>query len=151
MTSSKMEDEKFELLMCELRQTREKFDKSIAEVKKEVATAQEQTAKDLSHKLNRTSYQFRKKGHEMQYTFNLGVEESISSAQRELEKMAEAVQSEGKELLRKATDYLDEGASALKTRQKHIKVADHSDFGWGAVQRYQADPLADDSDDKKQL
>ena len=137
--------------MCELHQTREKFDKSITEVKKEVATAQEQTAKDLSHKLNRTSYQFRKKGHEMQYTFNLGVEESISSAQRELEKMAEAVQSEGKESLRKATDYLDEGASALKTRQKHIKVVDRSDFGWGAVQRYQADPLADDSDDEKQL
>jgi len=143
-----MEDEKFELLMSELCQTREKFDKSIAEVKKEVATAQERTAKDLSHKLSRTLYQFWKKGHEMQYTFNLGIEESISSAQRELGKMAEAVQSES---WKKATDYLDEGASTLKMRQKHIKVADRSDFGWGAVRRYQTDPLADDSNDEKQL
>ena len=39
----------------------------------------------------------------------------------------------------------------MKTQQKHIKVAHRSDFGWGAVQRYQADPLADDSDDEKQL
>jgi len=150
-SSQEMEDEKFELLMSELRQTREKFDKSLTEVKREVATTQERTAKDLCHKLNRTSYQSRKKGHEMQYTFNLGVEESISSAQRELEKMAEAVQSEGKESWKKATDYLDEGVSALKMRQKHIKVADCSDYGWGAVRRYQVDPLVDDSDDEKQL
>jgi len=149
-SSQEMEDEKFELLMSELRQMHEKFNKSLTEVKQEVATAQERTAKDLSHKLNRTSYQFWKKGHEMQYTFNLGVEESILSAQRELEKMAEAVQS-WKESWKKATDYLDEGVSALKTRQKHIKVADCSDYGWGTVQRYQADPLADDSNNKKQL
>ena len=58
----------------------------------------------------------------MQYTFNLGVEDSISSAQRELERVAPTVpDTKGKESLRKAAEYLDEGASALKTRQKHIK------------------------------
>jgi len=53
-----MEDKKFELLMSELCATREKFDASIIEVKHKVATAKERTAKDLSHKLNRSSYQF---------------------------------------------------------------------------------------------
>jgi len=72
-----MEDEKFELLMSEIRKT----NASIAEVKREVATAQERAARDLSRKLNRPSYQFRKKGHEMQHSFNIGIEESISSAQ----------------------------------------------------------------------
>jgi len=47
-SSQEITDEKFELLMSELRQTHEKFDKSLVEVKQEVATAQEQTAKDLS-------------------------------------------------------------------------------------------------------
>ena len=36
-------------------------------------------------------------------------------------------------------------------RQKLIKVADRSEFGWGAAHHYQADPLADDSDDEKEL
>ena len=85
----------------------------------------------------------------MQYTFNLGMEESILSAQRELERLAPAVDSEGKESSKKAADYLEEGVSTLKTHQKHIKVADCSDYGWGVV--YQANPLADDSDNEKQL
>ena len=89
-----MEDEKFELLMGEIRKTSQKVDVSIAEVKREVATAQERTAKDLSRKLNRSSYQFRKKGHEMQYSFNIGIEESISLAQRELETVERVVPAE---------------------------------------------------------
>ena len=39
-----------------------------------------------------------------------------------------------------------EGALALKTRQKHIKVAD-----WGTVNHYKSYPLADDEEDKKHL
>ena len=59
--------------------------------------------------------------------------------------------TEGKESLKKAVDYLEEGAFTLKTRQKHIQVADRSDYGWGAVHHYQPDPLADNSDNEKQL
>jgi len=53
-----MEDEKFELLMRVLRATREKFDASIAKVKHKVAIAHERMTKDLSHKLDRSLYQF---------------------------------------------------------------------------------------------
>ena len=69
----------------------------------------------------------------MQHTFTLRVEDSISSAQRELESMVLAADTKGKESLRKATEYLGEGVSALKTWQRHIKVVGHSDYGWGAV------------------
>ena len=41
---SEMEDKKFELLMSKLHVTREKFDASIAEVKREVVIAQERIA-----------------------------------------------------------------------------------------------------------
>ena len=41
--------------------------------------------------------------------------------------------------------------STLKMLQKYIRVANCLDYGWGAVCHYQADPLADDSNDKKQL
>jgi hypothetical protein len=35
----------------------------------------------------------------------------------------------------------------LNNRQKIIKFADSSDLGWRVVQEYEANPLADDSDD----
>ena len=150
-----MENEMFDKLMAELQQTHremdEKITSSMAEVKSEVSYAQERTAKDFSKKLNRTTYQFRKKGNEKQYTFNSGVEESITSAQQELEKTASSVDDGGKDSLKKAADHLEEGASTLKTHQKHIKVADRSDYGWGVVRHYQSDPLANDSDDEKQI
>jgi len=76
----------------------------------------------------------------MQYKFNVEVEESIASAKKELEKMAPSDRGK-KASLSRAEEYLEEGAS---TRQKHIKVADCSRFGWGVIRHYQNDPLADD-------
>ena len=105
-----MEDKKFEQLMNELRKT--------------------------CKKLNRSSYEFRKKAMKMQYAFNLGVKESISSAQREQTRVAQAVDLEWKESLKKAADYLEEGVSTSKMLQKHIKVADCLDYGWEAVCHY---------------
>ena len=40
---------------------------------------------------------------------------------------------------------------AITYRQKRIKVADRSDFGWATVEEYDKDELASDSDDKKWL
>jgi len=62
----------------------------LRDMKRDVASAQlaqERMALELSRKLRTTSYQFRKKGNEMQYNFNMGVEDSIASARRELTRM----------------------------------------------------------------
>ena len=56
-----------------------------------------------------------------------------------------------KEAVQKAGALLDEGLKPLETRQKHIKVADRSDFGWSTVEHYESHPLAEDSDDEKKL
>ena len=67
-------EEKLELLMQEVRQSRrevvEKLESTLAEVKREVNTAQEKMSQDVARKIGNTSYQFRKKGHEHQYKFN---------------------------------------------------------------------------------
>ena len=128
----------------------EKLATSIAEVKQEVSSAQERTAQDCSHKLTKLTYQFRKKGNEMQFLFNTGVGESIASAKKQLEKMV-LTDEVKKALLKKAAEHLDDSVSALKMRQKHIKVADHSEYGWNMVRHYQNDPLASDSEDEKEL
>jgi len=51
----------------------------------------------------------------------------------------------------RAAEYLEEGVFALRIRQKHIKVADHSRFSWGVIRHYQNAPLADNQDNEKQL
>ena len=48
-------------------------------------------------------------------------------------------------------NFLDEGLKSLDKRQKHIKVADRSDYGWATVEHYDSHPLADNSDDEKRL
>ena len=40
---------------------------------------------------------------------------------------------------------------SLEKRQKHIKAANRSDFGWTTVEHYDSHPLAGDSDDEKRL
>ena len=54
-----------------------------------------------------------------------------------------------KDFLEKATEELDKGKEAIRIRQKHIRIADRSD--WGVVAEYEADELADDSADEKKL
>ena len=39
----------------------------------------------------------------------------------------------------------------LAERQKHILLADKSDYGWMVIQEYKKNDLADDSDDEKKI
>jgi len=43
------------------------------------------------------------------------------------------VSPEEKAALQSANAKLNEGIKSLATRQNHIKIADHSDHGWGTV------------------
>lgn len=52
-------------------------------------------------------------------------------------------------MIKKVEASLDEGSKALATRQKHIQLADHSEYGWATVKYYEADPLASNSEDEK--
>ena len=116
-----MVEEKIDLLMEKLSQNQREMDTklitTIAEVKHEMTSAQlaqERQAQELSRKISGPSYQFRKKGNEMQFKFNLEVEESIVSAKKELERMVPSDPGE-KAALSRATEFLEEGASSLKT------------------------------------
>ena len=55
------------------------------------------------------------------------------------------------ECLKTAEAHLDEGKKVLENCQKHIMVADWSDYGWATVQQYDINPLATDSEDEKRL
>ena len=134
-------DEKFDELMREIRQSRREVEEKIADLKTEVNSAQQKTSQNLAKKIGNSSYQFRRKGNEHQYHFNSTIEEAMCSAKDELTKLKPTAPEE-KAALKRAEERLGEGTKALAERQKHIKVADRSEFGWPTINYYRDDPLA---------
>ena len=51
----------------------------------------------------------------------------------------------------KATQEMEAGEALLLNRQKMIKLADRSELGWSVVEEYEADELADSSEDEKKI
>ena len=98
---------------------------------------------------------FKRKGNEKQFKFNEEVAEKIQEAAMELQSVVVPAEAEAvnvpMRVLEKAKKAITEGMSSIQDRQKLIRIANRSDFGWDVVQEYQADELAADCDDEKKL
>lgn len=86
---------------------------------------------------------FKKKGHEKQFRFNEEVREKIAIASDCLVATPPAVE--------RARESLEEGEDLIVSRQKAIRIADRSEYGWATVEEYEEDELAANSDDEKRL
>ena len=51
----------------------------------------------------------------------------------------------------KAKEALKEGEDLITVRQKVIRIADHSEYGWVTIEEYEGDKLVDNSDDEKRV
>ena len=87
------------------------------------------------------SYTFKKKGNEEQHKFNRKVLKANTKAVHALESGNAA----------KAQDHLKEGIVLLNNRQKLVKLADKSEYGWATIQEYVDDELADNESDAKKI
>ena len=76
------------------------------------------------------------------------MDDRLQNAKKQLEKIATNDDASAQALERAKVE-LDRGKDEIRVRQKHIRIADRSD--WGVVAEYEADELADDSDDEKRL
>ena len=86
---------------------------------------------------------FKKKSNEKQFHFNEEVREKLSAASASLATAPLSIE--------KAKEALKEGEALISARQKVIRIADRSEFGWATVEEYEEDELADNSDDEKRL
>ena len=84
---------------------------------------------------------FKCEGNEIQYKFNLKLQDTLDEVKSHLESSA----------VDKAKSSLSEGTSMLSERQKLILLADKSDFGWKTVEQYTQYELADNEEDGKKI
>ena len=114
------------------------------ESKRELSSEREAADDRLLKKMRLTKgIEFKRKGNEKQHVFNEEVKDKIESATKALCSTPPAVD--------RAKEALKEGEKLLTARQKLIRIADRSEYGWSTVAEYEEDELADGSDDEKRL
>ena len=96
--------------------------------------------------MTNTAYKFKKKGNEEQYKSNSKVFQKLTEAESLLKKDADLNRASTA-----AQSKIAEGKEILEHRQKVIKLADQSPFGWLTVSEYETNSLAQDSDDEKRI
>ena len=112
----------------------------VLNLKRELAEEQEAANERLAKRMKLDKAPtFKKKAHEKQYCFNETVKDKIQEAQTALNQSTPAPE--------KAKSALTEGEKLIDGRQKQIRIADRSEYGWATVE----DELADNSDDEKRV
>ena len=108
------------------------------------------TERAVKHLRMDKPYKFRRKGHEKQYRFNSGIADHVAATTIQLEKI-QPTSDKDKATLDKARKELEEGASALAERQKHIRIADQSEHSWETVAAYIGNNVAANKDDARRI
>ena len=149
-----MSDKKLQKLMDAIqaskRDLQKDFTDQISKLKNEVMAGQESSSQEVVKKVNKCTFQFKRKGNEAQYTFNTTVEEHVDTATKELGRLNPTAEHD-KAIVKKTGELLKEGMKAIEVRQKCIKIIDWSELRWAVVAAYEDDELASDSDDKKRI
>ena len=78
------------------------------------------------------------------------MKDQLDAVGRQLDQL-EPLPAAHKESLEKAKKELQKGLILIAGRQKRIKIADCSEFGWITVDEYEDEELASDEDDAKRL
>ena len=117
------------------------LDDSLNELKRSHADTADSHLKEIKKLKFDEPHRFKKRGNEDQYRFNLKVSDAIEEAKdacsaRQFDKVHAS---------------LEKGEKLLTERQKHILLADKSDFGWSLIREYKRNDLAEDSDDEKKI
>ena len=125
--------------------------KRLEHLEKEVVTGQENVTQRVVKRLEEDrTLVFRKNGNECKFIFNDNVKDQLDAVGRQLDQFEPSSMVQ-KELLEKAEEELTKGVMLIAARQKRIKIADRSEFGWGTVDEYEEEELASNNEDEKRL
>ena len=117
------------------------IDSQIQGLQSNLLKALSDLASQIASEVQPENYVFKNKGNEQQFNFNRKVIRTSTAAVKALESGN----------IGKAKEELNEGILLLTNRQKIIKLADKSEFGWATVQEHICDDLADDEADVSKI
>ena len=144
--SVNISQDQFGQLMQAISSSRMDFASQLSSFKQEIRQSQDEVASKALKKVKLDKpFTYRRKGNEEQATFNSKVESAVAEAQAELDSIPTSP------VVVRAQEALKRGTKLIEERQKLIKLADRSEFGWSVVDEYTADELAVDSDDEKRI
>ena len=114
------------------------LDNKLKTLEKDVAAVNEDaTERALKRAKRDRPIEFKRKGHQEQYVFNEEVEDRLEAAAKKIKRLAPtATYGDSKKFLQEALDELKEGQEAIAKRQKHIHIADQSEYHWRTVEAY---------------
>ena len=117
------------------------LEQTVSQIKWSNEESAESQMKEIKRLKFNESHKFKKKANEDQFKFNQKLSETLDSAKSAAENSQ----------LEKVKTSLEEGETLISERQKHILLADKSDYGWATVDEYKKPSLADDSEDEKRI
>ena len=145
-TGSELSRSQFASLLAAIKDSESRLDRRFSDFKTDIKGAQEEAAAKAAKRVRHEKpYDYKKKAHEEQATFNAKVQDALKEATDALDDTADSP------AIQRAKTTVEEGKHLLAERQKLIKIADRSANGWSVVVEYTADELVADSDDEKRL
>ena len=153
-----MAEEKIDELLESLKTLKKSQDdgqnvikRRLDQLKMDVAAGQENATQHVKKLKEDQMFIFKKKGNEKRYIFNNdNVKDQFVTTAKQLE-LVNLPEGPQRQAIDKAKEELKQGLDKIAARQKRIKVADRSEYGWATVDEYEQDQLAADEEDAKRL
>ena len=114
------------------------LEQTVSQIKRSNEESAESQMKEIKRLKFNESHKFKKKANEDQFNFNQKLSETPNPPPK--------IYSS-----RRSKTSLEEDETLISERQKHILLADKSDYGCATVDKYIKHSLADDSDDEKRI
>ena len=140
----------FPQLLQKIESSQARMEEKFARFASEVRQGQEEAAaKTLKRVCYKKPYSFKRKGSEAQSIFNTRLDETLAQAENNATSIASGPASAHAHAPQRVVDGLRKGRELIDERQKLTRLADRSEHGWGMVEEYMADNLAEDYEDEK--